>query len=117
MKKYFVFTVVSVAALIFANCGSSKKATATVVPKLNFEANMQAVVVANCSPCHIPAKGGNKKPYDNFANVKTDIDEIIRRIELEPSARGFMPFRKNAKLSDSTIAVFKQWKADGLLEK
>jgi hypothetical protein len=78
---------------------------------------MQADVVANCSPCHIPAKGGNKKPYDNFANVKTDIDEIIRRIELEPSARGFMPFRKNAKLSDSTIAVFKQWKADGLLEK
>ncbi len=117
MKKYFVFTAVSVAALIFANCGSSKKATATVAPKLNYAANMQAVVVANCSPCHIPAKGGNKKSYDNFANVKADIDEIIRRMELNPGERGFMPFKKNAKLSDSTIAVFKQWKADGLLEK
>jgi mono/diheme cytochrome c family protein len=117
MKKYFVLAVVCVTALIFANCGSSKKATAIVVPKLSYETNMQAVVVANCSPCHIPAKGGNKRSYDNFANVKADIDEIIRRIELEPSVRGFMPFKKNAKLSDSTIAVFKQWKADGLLEK
>jgi mono/diheme cytochrome c family protein len=116
MKKYFVFASISVIALIFANCSSSKK-VAKVVPKLNYETNMQAVVVANCSPCHIPAKGGNKRPYDNFANVKADIDEIIRRIELEPTARGFMPFKKNAKLSDSTIAVFKQWKADGLLEK
>lgn len=117
MKKYFVFTAIAATALIFANCGSSKKAVATPVAKLNYEANVQSVVVAYCSPCHIPAKGGNKKPYDNFANMKTDIDEIIRRIELEPTARGFMPFKKNAKLSDSTINVFKQWRADGLLEK
>jgi uncharacterized membrane protein len=117
MKKYFVFTVIALTALIFANCGSSKKAAATPVAKFNYETNVQSVVVAYCSPCHIPAKGGNKKSYDNFANVKTDIDEIIRRIELEPTVRGFMPFRKTAKLSDSAINVFKQWRADGLLEK
>ena len=116
MKKYFAFAAIVTVAIIFANCGPSKKAVA-MIPKLNYETNMQAVIVANCSPCHIPAKGGNKKPYDNFANVKTDIDELIRRIELEPTVRGFMPFKKNAKLSDSTIAVFKQWRADGLLEK
>lgn len=116
MKKYFVFAVVFVTALIFANCSSSKKA-AKVVPKLNYETNMQVVIAANCSPCHIPAKGGNKRPYDNFTNVKADIDEILRRIELTPGEKGFMPFKKNAKLSDSTIAVFRQWKADGLLEK
>jgi hypothetical protein len=70
----------------------------------------------NCTPCHIPSKGGNKKPYDVYANVKTDIDEMIRRIELNPTDKGFMPFKK-AKLHDSTIAVFKKWRADGLLEK
>jgi hypothetical protein len=69
----------------------------------------------NCSPCHIPAKGGNKKAYDNYGNVKNDIDDIIRRISLNPGDRGFMPF-KHAKLSDSTIAVFVKWKADGLAE-
>jgi uncharacterized membrane protein len=117
MRKYFAFTVIAAAAFIFSNCGPSKKATAKAVPKLNYETNMQTVIVAYCSPCHIPAKGGNKKAYDNFANVKTDIDEIVRRIELNPGERGFMPFKKDAKLSDSTIALFKQWKADGLLEK
>ena len=117
MKKYFALAFITAAAFIFSNCGPSKKAAATVVPKLNYETNMQTVIAAHCSPCHIPSKGGNKKAYDNFANVKTDIDEIVRRMELNPGERGFMPFKKTEKLSDSTIALFKQWKADGLLEK
>ena len=116
MNKYFALAAMVAAIFFFANCSSSKKTMAMAPPKLNYETNLQAIVVANCSPCHIPAKGGNKKPYDNFANVKTDIDEIIRRIELAPSVRGFMPF-KHDKLCDSTIAVFKQWRAEGLLEK
>jgi hypothetical protein len=49
--------------------------------------------------------------------VAQDIDEIIRRIELNPTDKGFMPFKKTAKLNDSTINVFKKWKADGMLEK
>ncbi len=116
MSKYFALAAIVAAIFLFVNCSSSKKTMALAVPKLNYETNLQAIVISNCSPCHIPAKGGNKKPYDNFANVKTDIDEIIRRIELAPAERGFMPF-KHDKLSDSTIAVFKQWRADGLLEK
>ncbi len=76
---------------------------------------MKEVISANCSPCHFPTRGGNKKPYDNYANVKTDINEMIRRIELPSTERGFMPFKKT-KLSDSTIAVFKQWRDDGMIE-
>lgn len=121
MKKYFILTACAIAALVFSYCSGSKKAKASATPpapaKLVYENNIQTLIVGNCSPCHIPAKGGNKKAYDNYANVKADIDEIIRRIELEPTARGFMPFRKPNKLSDSTIIAFKQWKADGLLEK
>jgi len=117
MRKIITLTAVVAALLVLTNCGSSKKAAKAAAPaKLTYETNMTAVVTTNCSPCHIPSKGGNKKPYDNFANVKSDIDEIIRRIELNPTDRGFMPF-KHPKLSDSTIMVFKKWKEDGLLEK
>jgi len=116
MKKLLLIGSIATAIVIFSNCSSGKKATATVVPKSTYESNVHTLVMNNCSPCHIPAKGGNKKPYDNFANVKTDIDEMIRRVELNPGDKGYMPF-KRAKLSDSTIAVFKQWKADGMLEK
>ncbi|MGZ8518414.1 MAG: hypothetical protein ACXWWD_13745, partial [Chitinophagaceae bacterium] len=84
--------------------------------KTSFANSVQSIIVGNCSPCHIPEKGGRKKAYDNFTNVKTDIDEIVRRIQLDPHEKGFMPFKKTEKLSDSTIAVFKQWKEDGLLE-
>lgn len=104
------------AAIILSNCTSSKKTTTTAAVKSTYEANMTSVLTTHCTPCHFPAKGGNKRPYDNYANVKSDIDEIIRRIELNPGDRGFMPF-KHPRLSDSTIAVFKQWKADGMVEK
>ena len=117
MKRYYVLVLLIATAIIFSYCSSSKKASKMAPPKMVFENSLQTLIVGNCSPCHIPQKGGQKKPYDNYANVKADIDDIIRRIELSPTERGFMPFRKTEKLSDSTIAVFKQWKADGLLEK
>ena len=119
MKRYSVLCLLVVTVFVFSYCSSSKKAIAPTVEsaKLAYENNIQTLIVGNCSPCHIPEKGGRKKAYDNFTNVKTDIDEIVRRIELDPHEKGFMPFKKTAKLSDSTIAVFKQWKADGLLEK
>lgn len=116
MKKIIALSAVIATVIIFANCSSAKKSTATETPKLTYEANVQTAITTYCAPCHIAGKG-NKKPYDNFANVKTDIDEIVRRIELNPTDRGFMPFRKTAKLSDSVINVFKQWKTDGLIEK
>ena len=119
MKRYSVLFLLVVTVFVFSYCSSSKKAAASAAetPKLAYESSIQTLIVGNCSPCHIPEKGGRKKAYDTFANVKTDIDEIVRRIELDPHEKGFMPFKKTAKLSDSTIAVFKQWKADGLLEK
>ena len=115
MKKYFLLTGIAIAALVLPNCNPSKKAAALATPKSTYATHVSTVIMNNCTPCHIPAKGGNKKAYDNFANTKSDIDEIIRRIELNPGDKGFMPFKK-AKLSDSTIAVFKKWRDDGLME-
>lgn len=115
MKKYFIIAGLIVSATFLYNCSSSKK-TASVPVAATYESNVKTLVETHCTPCHIPTKGGNKKSYDNFANVKADIDDIIRRIELNPGERGYMPF-KRPKLSDSTIAVFKKWKSDGLAEK
>lgn len=114
MKLIFLATVLILTTLLFSYCNSSKKASKTMV-KAHYTNSIQTLIVANCSPCHIPAKGGNKKPLDTYESAKANIDDIIRRIELNPTDRGFMPSRK-PKLSDSTIAAFKQWKADGLLE-
>jgi hypothetical protein len=117
MKKLFTVSVVAISLLVFSNCSSGKKTTGKVIPKSTYTTDLSVVIMNNCAPCHIPVKGGFKKSYDNFDNVKTDIDEIIRRIELVPTEKGFMPFKKTAQLPDTTIAKFKKWRDDGLLEK
>ena len=117
MKKVLVLFSGFLTLFFLVQCSSGKKAGKASAPRITYENSLTPIIMDNCVPCHVPAKGGNKKPYDNYQNVKTDIDEIIRRIELEPGQRGFMPFKKQAKLSDSLINVFKQWKDTGLKEK
>ena len=114
MKMFFTLTALIITSLVFSYCSSSKKIAK--VPKLNYESNLQTLIAANCTPCHIPAKGGNKKPFDTYAAVQANIDDMIQRIELNPTDKGFMPF-KHARLSDSTITIFRKWKTDGMLEK
>jgi hypothetical protein len=120
MKKAILLASLIAGAFCLQYCSHTKKTEAPVakvvqVPKLTYEANVKPLLAVKCTPCHFPPKG-NKTPYDNYASVKTDIDEIIRRTSLNSGERGFMPMR-NPKLSDSSMAVLKQWKADGLLEK
>lgn len=120
MKKVLALVTIVFCITLLYNCSGPKKTASTstvetTIPKLTYQSTMKDVVSANCSPCHFPSKGGNKKAYDNYANVKSDIQEMIRRIELNPTDKGFMPFKKT-KLSDSTIAVFKQWRNDGMIE-
>lgn len=112
MKKYlFLAAIICVAIVLFSNCHSSKKAM-TSTPKVVYSENVKSVVEMNCSPCHFPSKGGNKKPLDNYDSLKANIDDAIRRIQLNPTDMGFMPF-KHQKLSDSTIAIFTKWRDAG----
>ncbi|MBL0232704.1 MAG: hypothetical protein IPQ08_03460 [Chitinophagaceae bacterium] len=113
MKKFLVLTMLASTVFFLSNCGSAKKAAAP--RKLTYKTDISVLIDQNCSPCHIPSKGGKKKAFDNYASVKMDIDDMIKRIDLQPTDRGFMPFR-GKKLSDSTINAFKQWRTDGVLE-
>jgi hypothetical protein len=115
MKRFTLLALIITSVTVFSYCSSSKKAAAKV-PLLTYEANVHQLVTDKCSPCHIPSKGGNKLALDTYDALKNNIDPVIDRISKMPGERGFMPF-KHAKLSDSTINVFKQWKADGLLGK
>lgn len=116
MKKFYVFAAIGVIATALTYCSSAKKAAKTAAAaKATYATSVAPVVATACSPCHISGKG-NKKPFDNYANVKSDIDEMIRRIELNPGEKGFMPFKRATKISADTVAIFKKFKEDGLLE-
>ncbi|HET9056927.1 MAG TPA: hypothetical protein VFN30_08790 [Chitinophagaceae bacterium] len=115
MKKLMFFVSVIAMLFLLSYCSSSKRASAKR-PLLTYDANLALVINENCVPCHIPAKGGNKKPFNTYEAVRIDIDEMIRRISLNPGDKGYMPF-KRPKLADSVINIFKQWKEDGLRER
>lgn len=107
-------TLLVIIILVLSYCNTARKATVTT-PVINYTNNIQSLVLSKCSPCHIPDKGGNKKALITYEALRSSIDDILHRVELNPGEKGFMPF-KRPKLSDSTIMVFRQWKTDGLKE-
>ncbi len=115
MKRFCLILVVFF-AFILQFCNNVYKAgLGKGKRKTTWIANVQPIIVNSCSPCHTPPKG-NKKAFNTYTAVKTNIDSILTRIQKKPGEKGFMPAR-HPKLSDSTVNIFKQWKNDGLLEK
>lgn len=112
MRKMSVLVVLLLVAVIFQYCKSSKKAQAAKANEVNYTTHIQPVVAATCTPCHFPPKG-NKKPLDTYEGVRSNIDDIIVRIQKNPEDRGFMPF-KHPKLPDSTINLFVRFKEQGM---
>jgi len=114
MKKIGILFSFVLVAIIFYQCNPARKAKAST-PVISYNNNIQTLVMNNCAPCHIPEKGGKKLALDNYHAVKDNLADIVTRIELHPGEKGFMPF-KRARLSDSTIAVFRLWKEQGMAE-
>lgn len=118
MKRILLLISMITSAVVLVNCSSSKKsasASTSKVAAVTYNGNVKALIETKCTPCHIPAKGGFKKALDSYASVSANIDEIIRRIQMNPVERGFMPF-KHEKLSETEIQVFKDFKAGGSKE-
>ncbi|MEP6675280.1 MAG: cytochrome c [Ferruginibacter sp.] len=117
MKKTIIICS-CIAFIVIASCTKKTTATASVSKKssVTYITGVKEILETKCAPCHIPAKGGNKPPLDNYASASRMIDEIIRRTELAPGSRGFMPMR-NPALPAEEIALLKKWKEDGLKEK
>ena len=123
MRKLSILLFIGLISF-FQYCASSKKNASTATtsstpapkaPSVTYVSNIQSTIMASCSPCHIPPRG-NKLALDTYDAAKSNIDDVIKRIKMNPGERGFMPFRHD-KLSDSVIHIFEQWKAAGTPEK
>lgn len=112
MKKIVLFVLVALVT-VFQFCSSSKKA-ASATAAVTYTRNVQPIIQANCSPCHIPPQG-RAKALNSYDAARANVDDILSRIKRNPEDKGFMPMR-HPKLADSTIAVFEKWKGAGLAE-
>lgn len=115
MRKLYILLFIG-ATFMLQLCTTKKKAqTTATAAKVTYMADIQPLVIKHCSPCHIPPQG-KKEPLNTYTAMKAEIDDVIESIKKNPGEHGFMPARR-AKLSDSTIAVFENWKKGGLLEQ
>ena len=98
--------------------GSVVSVTVTVNPvvvasKVSYTANIKPLLTSSCKPCHVA--GGNNPKWDNYATAKSQISNILDRVQRQPSASGFMP-QGGSKLSAENIVILKKWVSNGLLE-
>lgn len=115
MKQLFIVAVLIGSAISFSctkKASPGKTDNTAKVPAITYAGNIKALIQAKCTPCHIPADGGKKAAYDTYANVKNDINSILIRVQLAPTERGFMPF-KRSPLTAEEINLLKNWKEAG----
>ena len=110
MKKALILVLFFATVVVFEFCSGSKKAQKSV-PSITYANHVQSTIAGNCSPCHVGANARSGH-LDSYDAAKSHIDEIVRRIQLNPTDKGIMPF-KHEKVPDSTITVFVDWKAAG----
>lgn len=122
MKKLLIIVALIVVVLVYA-CSRKTTPAKTIEPipaikkiaSVTYGGSIKVLIEAKCVPCHVPAKGGFKTPFDNYAAAKKNIDEMIRRIQLAPTEKDYMPF-KFKPLTTEEINVFKKWREEGLAE-
>ena len=128
--KQFSLLIIAFGIILFGACSQKsapvksvsdtpKTMELPVVPpvvKLTYQGAILSLLQQKCSPCHFPSKGGFKASFENYENALKYSAEMVSRIQLNPSDRGFMPFR-NAKLDAGDIDIIKKWVSDGALDK
>ena len=94
----------------------SKSAEPTAPAATTYSGPVQALIEAKCTPCHIPSKGGRKVDLDSYASAVKVGADIVARVQMDPTARGFMPMR-GTKLAAEEIDLLKKWVDGGMKEK
>jgi len=106
----FILFVTSCESRTYEEISDNTPITETV----SYKTDIQPIIEANCISCHSAVGPASYKPFTNYNQVKTEIDNILDRIQRPNGDPQKMP--QGGSLSANQINIFKKWKADGLLE-
>ena len=79
---------------------------------VRFTTDILPLVEFKCATCHT---GGGQTDYTVYDNAKTNIFDILDRIQRTQGSIGFMP-KNGTSLTSTQIALFQNWLTDGLIE-
>ncbi len=123
MKKIgIVASILAIAISLLVGC--SQKTTPQAKgkepysgPKVTYTADVAPLIDRSCSPCHFPERRGRKEPLDSYDHMKTELAEVLERVQLDESSLKFMPYEKKKQpLSEAEIELLKNWARGGFLE-
>lgn len=86
--------------------------TGTGTNTVSFNNDVLPLIESKCSGCHT---GGANTNFTIYNNAKSNINEIISRINKTEDSNDFMPKSGN-KLSTTELNLFQKWLDDGTLE-
>ncbi|SHL34065.1 hypothetical protein [Flavobacterium chilense] len=116
MKKYIYLSgiILSLCACE-SNTYESLQEPTVIVEKVTYNANVKAIVDANCIACH--NSGSKLLPLETYAQVKDALvnTNFLVRIQQQNGTPGQMP--RAGRMPQDKINTILQWNTDGLLEK
>ncbi len=113
-KSLFISTLLIAAVISCAPHISSSASPARVKPDAHamYISDINPIIQAKCTPCHIPEKGGFKASFAGFDSAAKYINASVVRVQLKPEDPHFMPFRsKRPALTEQEINMFKTWQS------
>lgn len=83
---------------------------------VTYQQDIRPIFEAHCLSCH-GNRESKKRQLHTYDTISEKIDDILYRVQLEPSNRKFMPYKmRQAPLSSAQIAVLQAWKDGGMVK-
>ena len=121
-KKYLSSSLVILFLFTLGSCTKDSASKVIVITEsfcdtleVSFSADVLPVVQLNCafSGCHDAGTSAGGYHFENYANISSNISDILIAIKHDPS---FSPMPKfESQLPDSMIQIFDCWEKQGKL--
>lgn len=116
MKIVFFMISLGLATVLLSSVAPLLSGADSYSSPVTFQQHIRPIFEAHCLSCH-GERESKKRQLHTYGTVKEKIDDILYRVQLEPSNRKFMPYKmRQAPLSSAQIAVLQAWKDGGMVE-
>lgn len=116
MKLFLFIIALGLTTVVLSSVAPLLSSADSYSSPVTYQQNIRPIFEAHCLSCH-GNRESKKRQLHTYETVKEKIDDILYRVQLEPSNRKFMPYKmRQAPLTRVQIAVLQAWKDGGMVE-
>ncbi|WP_020535086.1 hypothetical protein [Lewinella cohaerens] len=116
MEKILFVVTLGLAAFSLSNTAALLSNANSESALVTYQQHILPIFEVHCLSCH-GERVSKKRQLYTYGSVKEKIDDILFRVQLDPSNRKFMPYKmRQAPLTSAQISVLQAWKDGGMVE-